>query len=77
MEARAEGLVCADPGARTPISVSGNLSGQYQLSHFIIIVTMLIIFKLNLILAMFIIMLIEKEEEKITPLISATTLAQL
>ena len=25
MEARAEGLACADPGARTPIGVSGNL----------------------------------------------------
>ena len=25
MGGRAEGLACADPGARTPISVSGNL----------------------------------------------------
>ena len=26
MGGRAEGLACADPGARTPIGVSGNLS---------------------------------------------------
>jgi hypothetical protein len=30
MEGRAEGLACADPGARTPIGSSGNFSQYYQ-----------------------------------------------
>jgi hypothetical protein len=31
MGGRAEGLACADPGARTPIGVSGNFSYLFQL----------------------------------------------
>ena len=30
---RAEGLVCADPGARTPIGVSGNFYLVFHLSN--------------------------------------------
>ena len=30
MGGRAEGLACADPGARTPIGVSGNLSFTFD-----------------------------------------------
>ena len=33
MGVRAEGLVCADPGARTPIGVSGNFSFFMSLTH--------------------------------------------
>jgi hypothetical protein len=34
MGGRAEGLACADPGARTPIGASGNFSLSFFLSFF-------------------------------------------
>ena len=33
MGGRAEGLACADPGARTPIGASGNLVGFFFWIH--------------------------------------------
>jgi hypothetical protein len=36
MGGRAEGLACADPGARTPISASGNFRILYHDLHFMI-----------------------------------------
>ena len=42
MGGRAEGLACADPGAKTPISVGGNCTTYVTVGYKFIIVFMLI-----------------------------------